>query len=669
MQNIFIRHEQDFRTWVAGGYSPCEQSTLRFLQHLANPDDETRPRDGGLWPHQWDALLRVIYAREVAGAPLWQPGLLLNVVTGGGKTALIAAVMAWLQLSHGVARYLILCPNLIVRDRLEDDFRNGKVFRERGLLPPGSPLREDDFALTTIGGNVKASTANLFGGRVILGNIHQFHQSSETGQENLRQFLEMNETPFAIFNDEAHNTPATEYDASLALLQDHPAFRFRLDTTATPDRADDRPIDSNMIYEYEIPDALSDRVIASPYVYQPEVDAIELTYSDPDTGATRSVMEMDWSDVHRASVSGTQWVTDPEPMRHQIAIARQRLHEAQQRANGRYKPIMFVVAVSIADAKAAKRMLEEEFNFRTLIVTQESDEDARIDAAEIGRSEKYDAVVSVAMLREGWDVPEVSVILLLRKFGSRVYGPQVIGRGLRRVRKDDISSEEPQICAIVDHPKLDHQWLWDLLRAHVERDVQPGDTFDPSENLPEPEPKCEIVNPELLIELPTVVEQESAKQIELSVDAAVPANKNWRIELDSLSYETSALEITRVVISGVHETPLVAGEFSTTKGPPSLSDGILLVSLTGAELTERLRSRLRYIAELSLDDVGLARANLQSVYRALVKHVERRFLDGANLRDAPDSHKHRAYAMVPQLEEHLARRHDIVRGIVEHPDA
>ena len=26
------------------------------------------------------------------------------------------------------------------------------------------------------------------------------------------------------------------------------------------------------------------------------------------------------------------------------------------------------------------------------------------------------------MLREGWDVPEVGVILLLRKFGSKVYG-------------------------------------------------------------------------------------------------------------------------------------------------------------------------------------------------------------------------------------------------------
>jgi superfamily II DNA or RNA helicase len=56
------------------------------------------------------------------------------------------------------------------------------------------------------------------------------------------------------------------------------------------------------------------------------------------------------------------------------------------------------------------------------------------------------------MLREGWDVPEVSVILYCGKFGSKVYGQQVIGRGLRRVRVKDIKADEPQTCAVVDTP-------------------------------------------------------------------------------------------------------------------------------------------------------------------------------------------------------------------------
>jgi type III restriction enzyme len=78
-------------------------------------------------------------------------------------------------------------------------------------------------------------------------------------------------------------------------------------------------------------------------------------------------------------------------------------------------------------------------------------------------------MVSVLMRREGWDVPEVSVILLLRKFGSKVYGQQVIGRGLRRVRVKDIKADEPQSCAMVDHPKLEHEWLWEIFNEAPNR--------------------------------------------------------------------------------------------------------------------------------------------------------------------------------------------------------
>jgi len=28
-----------------------------------------------------------------------------------------------------------------------------------------------------------------------------------------------------------------------------------------------------------------------------------------------------------------------------------------------------------------------------------------------------------------------------------------------------VEPTEPQICAVVDHPKLEHQWLWDVFNA------------------------------------------------------------------------------------------------------------------------------------------------------------------------------------------------------------
>jgi type III restriction enzyme len=93
----------------------------------------------------------------------------------------------------------------------------------------------------------------------------------------------------------------------------------------------------------------------------------------------------------------------------------------------------FAVVITIKDAEQARDMLEKDFNVRTLLVTKESDKEEYEAARRLGKpGSPYEAVVSVLMLREGWDVPTVSVILLLRKFSSQVYGQQVVGRGLGR---------------------------------------------------------------------------------------------------------------------------------------------------------------------------------------------------------------------------------------------
>ncbi len=79
-------------------------------------------------------MIRTIYAYELLQ---WRD-LLLNIVTGGGKTAVMGAVVAWLKVCHDLRRFLLLCPNTIVRDRLEDDFCAARVFRDFGFLPPGA---------------------------------------------------------------------------------------------------------------------------------------------------------------------------------------------------------------------------------------------------------------------------------------------------------------------------------------------------------------------------------------------------------------------------------------------------------------------------------------------------------------------------------------------------
>lgn len=665
MQNAFAAHEADFQEWVESGYLLAKQETTEYLRFLADPDDERLPRPGGLWRHQWDALLRVVYAREVLKRSFWADGVLVNVVTGGGKTALIAATMVWLRLAHEVERFLVLCPNLIVRDRLQEDFRNGKVFIDRELIPPDTDLSAGDFSLTVLGGDQRSN--KLLGEKIVLANIHQFHARSKAGKSNLYSFLTQDQTPFAVFNDEAHNTPATEYDRALETLAEHGAMRFRLDTTATPDRADEKPIDSKMIYEYDIPAALRDHVIAMPVVYQPSIDVVELTYTDADSGETRRVEEIDWEEVDRKGLTSTQWVTDPKPMSQQIEIACNRLKEAKQHANGRYRPILFVVAVCKADAKAAQAMLKGQFNLNALLVTEDQPETARKEAAEIAKNDKYDAVVSVAMLREGWDVPEVAVILPLRKMGSRVYGPQIIGRGLRRVRRPDINDEEAQICAIVDHPKLKHDWLWDLLQAKVEKNVGVQQEFDALKELPEPKPRQEMVNPDLIIAIPEPTDDASDFE-PVHVEASEEPSRDWRSLLVELEYSSEQVVITDQAIVEVVGRELSDGGWTKHLSAPEGVAELKLSDLSRDDLAESIRERVKAISGEATTRHGYSMIDQRWVYSASLRHLEQRFLAEESLVYAGLDDLRKTFQSLGQLEKHLQQRGDIVGGMIEYAD-
>src|SRR4051794_13035182 len=142
MFNAFTQHEKAFADWRRAGCPGATAKTLVFLEHLGQDTTERK-----LWPHQREAFLRVVYAYEV----LERPNLLLNVVTGGGKTPVIAATMAWLRLAYDVRSVVVLTPNQIVRDRLRDDFGAGRFFTEFGFFPPVSSYLIDDLGLFVLG--------------------------------------------------------------------------------------------------------------------------------------------------------------------------------------------------------------------------------------------------------------------------------------------------------------------------------------------------------------------------------------------------------------------------------------------------------------------------------------------------------------------------------------
>ena len=669
MINQFSAHEEAFAQWKQDGYVGVKPETYGLLDWLTSEEDDQKPKPGTLWPHQWDAFLKVIYCHEVLGnKAVGGKGLLLNIVTGGGKTAIMAAVMAWLRIAHDVRRFVIICPNLIVRDRLTADFDKGKVFTDRGFLPPSSTVQAEDFHLTTLGGSSGGGYMNLLSSSVILGNIHQFYASSKNGQSNLAALMEGDD--FAAFNDEAHNSAAEEYESTLRRMESK--TRLRIDLTATPDRADGQTPTTRMIMEYGIADALADSIIKTPVVYQPSISQIELTYTDAKTGEKKRFEEIDWDEVDRLGLSATQWVTDDEPMRQQMAIALKRQQEQEKRAKGRYQPILFVVAVCKADAEKATETLNRFFGVKTLIVTEDSDEADRKKAQELGREKgtqsPYKAVVSVLMLREGWDVPEVSVILLLRKFSSRVYGQQVIGRGLRRVRVKGVTAEEPQICAVVDHPKLEHKWLWELFGVKPKQNVLIDDIFDENVDLPEPPPKQELLKPQNTIDIPepdaNFVDE---RPFELQGTYVVPApREDWREVIDKMQYDDTAAEITKVKIDSVKGEELAGDRFIEYSSAPEVGEGEAFQHTTNT-LREGAKSRLLEMAERLTIDAGYATAFNGAVYGVLLGHVRQRFLKNSiGLADRPELLY--AWKMLGQVEQNFIAIPGLVAGVIEHGD-
>jgi type III restriction enzyme len=670
MFNEFARYEDAFQAWCQDGYHTVYPETCRYIDYLSDPKNDQVPREGTLWQHQWASFLRVVYSYEILGnKTIGEHGLLLNIVTGGGKTAVIAATIAWLRISHGVQKFLLLCPNLIVRDRLEEDFEKGKVFKDRDLLPNWATALPQDFDLTTLGSDKSSGWASMLGASVILGNIHQFYQSNKTGQINLSAM--MNGPGFVLFNDEAHNSPAEEYTSTLQVVEKK--VLLRIDTTATPDRADGKAPDSDMIYEYNVNDALADSLIATPVVYQPDIKTVELTYTDAISGVTKRVEEIDWEDIDRKGLTATQWVTDDKPMRQQMAIALKRLQEQETRAKKRYQPILFVVAVCKKDAEKAAKTLSTIFKVKTLVVTEDSPEEDRKKARELGRLQKtkdpYKAVVSVLMLREGWDVPEVKVILLLRKFTSKVYGQQVIGRGLRRVRSKGVSPDEPQICAVVDHPKLEHYWLWDIFNCKIRDNVTTEQMFDETEDLPEPPARQEISRADFVIDVPKEIEGlVDDSQFEVTQSSIARPLENWREALASLEYSHETVEITDQKITGVTGKELAGKKWKTVYSAPELppNGNGKQVEVTDVVMREAIKSQVLEIAEELCIQAGYAAGFRGEVYSALMQHIRAKFLDNTTLGLSERRCLDYAWRMLDQVKSKVGALPGLVGGIIEY---
>jgi type III restriction enzyme len=395
------------------------------------------------------------------------PKYCFKMATGSGKTFVMALAMVWqyfncfFKTDNGcryTSKFLLIAPNLIVLDRLNEAFEDNAIFRNYPLIPPEW---EPDFNLQLIFQS-QVTAAHAFG-TLYLTNIQQLYEEKVPEPSNaireaigpyvvkerpltrvdLRRAL-AETTDLLVLNDEAHHVHSDDLEWAKAIARLHEASTIRasqglvmqLDFSATPfsGAGDRKAFFPHIIYDYPLAAAIRDRVVKRPKIG-------EIEHAPEPLGK-------DYVKRNRLQID-----TGVEVFRN---------FQRDLKPAGK-KPVLFVMADQTSNADKVGAYLEREHGLKTLVIhtdkagviTKKDLERARNAARSIDTNE-YEAIVSVMMLKEGWDVKNVCVIVPLRSYESAILAEQTLGRGLRRMTPPTAGWEEKLI--VIDHPRFRDLW-------------------------------------------------------------------------------------------------------------------------------------------------------------------------------------------------------------------
>lgn len=387
----------------------------------------------------------------------------IKMATGSGKTLVMAMAVVWSYFhkkfepnSQLSKTFLIIAPNVIVYERLKEDFENGKIFKEWDLVP--SEWKHDWQMTFILRGETRITSTE---GTLYLTNRHQLYDSRKNNEDvnpvsrllgpkpkdatgswekRLLDRIQSHEG-LLVINDEAHHVHDEDLGWMQVILRLHNHFKHKngkglslqLDFSATP-KDQNGTFFPWIICDYPLAQAIEDRIVKAPLIVH------QTDKADPEK-------------YDRASVAYAEWLS--------IAINRWKEHyDAYQKVG--QKPVLFIMAENTKDADDIYNALKSKAEFKgegqlLLIHTDKKGEIQKRDlekAREAARSidlptNKIRAIVSVLMLREGWDVRNVSVILGLRPFTSKanILPEQAVGRGLRLMK--GVGPEYIQVVEII----------------------------------------------------------------------------------------------------------------------------------------------------------------------------------------------------------------------------
>ncbi|MCX5644552.1 MAG: DEAD/DEAH box helicase family protein [Phycisphaerae bacterium] len=376
----------------------------------------------------------------------------IKMATGSGKTKVMALAVAW-QFFNAVAEprddyartFLAIAPNVIVFERLRKDFSNGRIFRADPVIPPELQIYWDfDCYMRSEPERAQSS------GALYLTNIQQLYERPDKANDDepepmtgvlgpkppAEQFavedfdrrIVARGGPVIVVNDEAHHTHEEKSEWNCCIRRLHAdlvekagdsarGLAAQLDFTATP-RHSKGTLFTWTVFDYALKQAIVDGIVKRPM-----------------KGIASGIQEAK-SDV--ASTRYSAYLT--------AGVERWREYR-EQLTPLKKKPILFVMMNDTAAADEVgdylRRKYPDEFGGKRLLIihTDKSGEVSKRDldkAREAARNvdspeSEINAIVSVLMLREGWDVENVTVVVGLRPYSSKanILPEQTIGRGLR----------------------------------------------------------------------------------------------------------------------------------------------------------------------------------------------------------------------------------------------
>ncbi|MDI9364693.1 MAG: DEAD/DEAH box helicase family protein [Flavobacterium sp.] len=404
---------------------------------------------------------------------------IIKMATGTGKTKVMGLTLVWAYFhklyeadSTLSKDFLIIAPNIIVLNRLRKDFDGLKMFFDEPFFPDNGYYDKDwknDFQLTLhIQDDLKPITES---GNIFLSNTHRVGFNEEPEQNFETTFLGVKPKPDAdtskgldlgkilrsdkikdlvVLNDEAHHI----HDSSLRWFQNIEDISNKLklkngngislqaDFSATPKHTDGR-IFVQTICDYPLVEAIKQNVVKSPVL--------------PDEASRQKIQEKDSSDF-------------VERYRDYIHLGYLEWEQQYENLKNDKTPILFIMTMSTKEADQAAAFLESNYpSMKNSVLTIHTNNSGEIKETTSSKKDKealealrkaadeidkdhspYKAVVSVLMLREGWDVRNVTTIVGLRPFGtdSKILPEQTIGRGLRKM----FSLDKPEKLVVVGTP-------------------------------------------------------------------------------------------------------------------------------------------------------------------------------------------------------------------------